>query len=272
MPAPHSERNGRSGPADREDSGGRRVSDIVADEIRGMIANGELAAGQALPSETALMEAFQIARPTMREVLRVLESDGLVEVRRGVNGGPVVSDMPLAPVARLVGVHLQARGVTLLDLKDAQSVIEPGAARLAAQAGSEEDIARLRELAAEAESCTRIEEFGAVAARFHLMIMEASGNTTLAVLGGLLSALLPDSYAASLKGTPDGVARAVIKSAAVWYSQLVDAIEAGDGDVAEQLWARHQHMTRFQGWDSFSGPSELYRLYPPTDRQALVRE
>ncbi|MFF5010484.1 FadR/GntR family transcriptional regulator [Streptomyces phaeochromogenes] len=268
MPVPHSK---RSDPGDREGNGNRRVFETVADEIRGMIANGQLPVGQALPSETALMEAFQIARPTMREVLRVLESDGLVEVRRGVNGGPVVSSMPLAPVARLVGVHLQARGVTLHDLKDAQSVIEPGAARLASQARSEEDIVQLRELVTEVESCTHIEEFGVLAARFHLLIMKVSGNTTLAMIGELLSTLLPDSYVASLKGTRDGVVRAVIKSAAVWYSQLVDAIEAGDGDAAEQLWARHQHMARFQG-AAISGRPELYRLYPRTDRPALVRE
>ncbi|MEV8546896.1 FCD domain-containing protein [Streptomyces sp. NPDC051572] len=269
MPVPHSKPSNRG---DRELSGSKRVCETVADEIRGMIANGQLPVGQALPSESALMETFQVARPTMREVLRVLESDGLVEVRRGVNGGPVVSSMPLAPVARLVGVHLQARGVTVDDLKDAQSVIEPGAARLAAQARSEEDVAQLRELVATVESCMRIEEFGVLAARFHLLIMEVSGNATLAMIGELLSTLLPDSYVASLQGTPDGVVRAVIKSAAVWYSQLVDAVEAGDGDAAEQLWARHQHMARFQGGDAITGRPELYRLYPPTDRPALVRE
>jgi GntR family transcriptional regulator, transcriptional repressor for pyruvate dehydrogenase complex len=272
VPVPQSGRSDSSDRGVRGGNGNRRVFEIVADEIRGMIANGQLPVGRALPSESALMETFQVSRPTMREVLRVLESDGLVEVRRGVNGGPVVSSMPLAPVARLVGVHLQARGVTLHDLKDAQSVIEPGAARLASRARSEEDIVRLRELVAAVESCASVEEFGALAARFHLMIMEVSGNTTLAMIGELLSALLPDSYVASLKGTRESVIRAVIKSAAVWYSQLVDAIQAGDGDAAEQLWARHQHMARFQAGAAVSGGSELYQLYPPADRPALVRE
>ena len=64
-----------------------KAAELVANRIRRAIVTGKLMDGQSLPSESRLMEEFQVSRPTVREGIRVLESLGLVTVGRGARGG-----------------------------------------------------------------------------------------------------------------------------------------------------------------------------------------
>src|SRR4051794_40921632 len=61
----------------------------VADELRQLIIAGELDEGDSLGNEPELIERFGVSRPSMREALRILETEGLISVRRGVFGGVV---------------------------------------------------------------------------------------------------------------------------------------------------------------------------------------
>ncbi|MCM3921803.1 GntR family transcriptional regulator [Frankia sp. AiPs1] len=243
-----------------------KASEAVADEIRAMIAHGRLRPGDSLPIETALMEHFGIARPTMREVLRLLESDGLIEIRKGPGGGPVVTQVTAAPLARRAGHYLATRNTPLFDLMEAQTVIEPGAARLAATHRTEADLAVMRDCISEAAACTTLVAFARPAARFHLALIEASGNITLQMVAGMLRDFLTDAYERTLADADPSVTRAVIDSSLVWYSQLADALEAGEPDRAERIWRQHQHMARHLSRDVISGRSAVIRLYPDGGR------
>src|SRR5580704_2051753 len=64
-----------------------KTAELVAAELRRKIVRGELAEGDALPSEAALMADFAVSRPTLREAFRVLESESLISIRRGARGG-----------------------------------------------------------------------------------------------------------------------------------------------------------------------------------------
>ena len=67
-----------------------RLADMVASVLRDRIVNGELGNGDLLPKQDELLEEFRISRPSLREALRILESEGLLTVRRGNVGGSVV--------------------------------------------------------------------------------------------------------------------------------------------------------------------------------------
>src|SRR5256885_7189092 len=69
-----------------------KAAELVAGHVRSQIVRGELSEGDALPPESALMEQFDISRPTLREAFRILESEGLITVRRGARGGARVQD------------------------------------------------------------------------------------------------------------------------------------------------------------------------------------
>ena len=106
-----------------------KMAELVAEKIRGQIARGEFKAGDNLPSETELMERFGIARPTMREAIRILESEGLISTRRGSQNGPKVKILDVSVLARRVGLVLQLSGTKFHDLYEAQTAIETNAVR-----------------------------------------------------------------------------------------------------------------------------------------------
>src|SRR6476661_7873987 len=64
-----------------------KMAELVAAQLRRKIVRGELAEGEALPAESALMAEFAVSRPTLREAFRVLESESLISIRRGARGG-----------------------------------------------------------------------------------------------------------------------------------------------------------------------------------------
>jgi DNA-binding FadR family transcriptional regulator len=90
---------GRTGMWNGQPSAGKATkADLVSDVLRHEIAIGLLAAGANLPSEVQLMRRFAISRPTYREALRILESEGLIRVSRGMRGGARV----LAPTPQWI--------------------------------------------------------------------------------------------------------------------------------------------------------------------------
>ena len=86
-----------------------RLADMVASVLRERIVNGELADGDLLPKQDELLEEFRISRPSLREALRILESEGLLTVRRGNVGGSVVE----APNAESSAYRTGRPGVSL---------------------------------------------------------------------------------------------------------------------------------------------------------------
>src|SRR5882724_876492 len=122
------------------------MAEMVADKIRSQLARGELKPGDSLPHEAELIERFGIARPTMREAIRILESDSLISMRRGAQSGAKIRAADASILARQAGLHLQRNGATWEDLYEAQFVIEPRAVRLAASRRTRSDLAILEEL------------------------------------------------------------------------------------------------------------------------------
>ena len=131
-----------------------KAAELVAAELRHQIVAGRLKPGDKLHPENALQIEFSISRPTMREALRILESESLIAITRGKHGGARVIAIDLAAAANQVGVHLQIEGATLQDVWLARTIIEPPAAGLlavrrdpAAFAELEANIAAAREAA-----------------------------------------------------------------------------------------------------------------------------
>ena len=109
-----------------------KVSEIVAADLRWRIVTGELSDGDELPRESDLIEQFGVSRPSLREALRILETEGLIRIRRGNVGGAWAIRPTAASAAYHLGLTLQANRVTLDDLAIARLSIEPTCAGLAA--------------------------------------------------------------------------------------------------------------------------------------------
>ena len=93
-----------------------KASIAVAADLRARIARGDLVDGQALPVESELMVELGVSKGVMREALRILEQQGLIEVRRGVGGGPRVRHPSIADAAMAFGIFLQVGEVPVGDV------------------------------------------------------------------------------------------------------------------------------------------------------------
>src|ERR1700760_3739699 len=89
-----------------------KTAEIVADTLRRMIVEGQLEDGDFLPYEAELMDHFQVSRPSLREAVRVLESDRLRGVRGGARTGARVRVPVPEIVARPAGFLLEMAGTT----------------------------------------------------------------------------------------------------------------------------------------------------------------
>ena len=119
-----------------------KTAELVAGTLRRMVVDGQLKDGDFLPNEAELMAHFGVSRPTLREAVRVLESERLVEVRRGSRTGARVRVPGPEIVARPAGLLLELSGATIADVMVARAGIEPMAARLLAESGTAEGVRR----------------------------------------------------------------------------------------------------------------------------------
>src|SRR6202171_4772895 len=115
-----------------------KTAELVAGTLRRMVVDGQLKDGDFLPNEAELMAHFAVSRRPLREAVRVLESERLVEVRRGSRTGARVRVPGPEIVARPAGLLLEMSGATIADVMVARCGIEPVAARLLAEFGQSE--------------------------------------------------------------------------------------------------------------------------------------
>jgi GntR family transcriptional regulator, transcriptional repressor for pyruvate dehydrogenase complex len=212
-----------------------KTGEVVAAGIRRRIAGGELQIGDRLPSEEELTEELGVARTTLREGLRILESQGLIAIKRGRGGGPVVTMPNLDRLAEPLAVVLQLRGTTTTDLDAARALIEPNLAGRLAAHHTDDDLAALAAAAGEAQSAADTDDrvrFGRAAALVHETLLLRSGNNTLSVLSQVLHRMVLDRYVSAASGST----RELMQRAARSYGKLVRLIADGDAEAARAHW------------------------------------
>jgi DNA-binding FadR family transcriptional regulator len=223
-----------------------KTGEVVAERLRRQIARGELTIGQRLPPEDELTAVFGIARTTLREALRILESQGLLEIRRGRTGGPVVTMPKIDSLAEGLAVTLQLQGTTAGDLDVARQLIEPRLAARLAESHTPEDLVALQraaDRAAQAADAFDRVAFGTAARAMHETLMERAGNNTLVTISRLLHALVTQYYVTSAARSDQERLQRAVRS----YRKLVRLIDAGDADAAEEHWRKQMTFT-IEGW------------------------
>lgn len=117
-----------------------RVAEAVAAALRKRILRSEVD-GVPLPRQDDLMKQFGVSGPSLREALRILETEGLITVRRGKLGGAYVHKPSWSSAAYALGLSLQGQGVTIADLAASLLTLEPmGAADCASRPDREREI------------------------------------------------------------------------------------------------------------------------------------
>src|ERR1700721_3098971 len=210
-----------------------KTDEIVADTLRRMIVEGQLKDGDFLPYEAELMDHFKVSRPSLREAVRVLESDRLVEGRRGSRTGARVRVPGPESVARPAGFLLEMAGTTLADVMTARMGIEPYAARLLAEDGTATVHRELRDLINEIPDAWETGKLAAASTGLHRRLVELSGNATLTVIAGMLHEIFEKHMTAAFLSVQNVVPKAQYTKLIGPYTRLA-ALGAGrGGDEAE---------------------------------------
>ena len=223
------------------------IAEIVAAVLRRRILDGELGDGELLSPQGQLLEEFGVSRPSLREAFWILQSEGLLTVRRGKHGGAVVHTPKPQGASKMLGMVLEAERVSVSDLAEAIDRLEPMFARECARRSAEDErIAKdLEHLVEESrgliydrlaflESCHR----------FHDAIVRLAGNRTLSLVAGALIELWSGQQL-ERGGVVDGAFSEQRRQAAVReHAEIVDAIRHGREEQTARLLRTHLETTR----------------------------
>lgn len=206
------------------------LSAQVSRELGRRIVSGHYRPNDLLEDEAALAERYQVSRSVIRDSVKVLVGKGLLEVRRGIgtrvrnrNSWGLLDDDVLA-----WHQAVPPNPEILRQLMDMRRVIEPKAARWAAELGSDDDHAAISDaqnsMEQEKES---IEDYIIADAHFHRAILRATGNDFLRAMEGVIFTALLNSIRLTNKDPRENAA------SIPFHRAITDAVLKRDGDAAE---------------------------------------
>jgi DNA-binding FadR family transcriptional regulator len=217
----------------------RRVSQLVAAELRSMILHGQFNGLDRLPPERSFADEFGVSKHHFREALRLLEQDGLVEVRSGRNGGVFLSTPSVDVLTRTFSGMLARKGTMLADLMQARLAIEPAAAELAVERATDEDIASLHEIIAQQEALSDYESD--LNTRFHVALVSAAHNETLLLMMRSIESIIESVDIDARRITP---VRPIVDDSVHAHKAILRALERRDAATVRRR--VHIHIV---GWE-----------------------
>ncbi|MGV1047015.1 MAG: FadR/GntR family transcriptional regulator [Solirubrobacterales bacterium] len=219
----------------------KKTALLVAQQIVDEIVDQELEPGAPLLPERVMLPRYGVARGTLRESLRILETYGLITIKTGPGGGPVVADAGSRPLASVIALVLQMSRTSFRSIVDARLQLEPLLAREAAERRDEEDLEALRDSIEDMQrNIDDSAEFLADNHVFHSAVAWAGKNP---VLYNMVASLnwIQDGTALGIDYVPE-TRSAIVKA----HKRIYQAIEAGNPDMAEA--AMRVHIGEFAAY------------------------
>ena len=210
----------------------------------------------------------------MREALRLLESESLITITRGQQGGARVSTIDLSAASRQVGVYLQMVGATLPDVWLARTIIEPPAVGLLAARRAPIALAELEtNLAAAREAAVHDPiRYADLSADFSILITRHCGNQTLHLLASLIHDIIRRQHENVTARTIDKSGVYKLRQASIRSRETaLELIRAGAAARAEAFWREHLEQMRDLVLAAYDGPMTIDVLDEPIGKVRPVR-
>lgn len=230
-----------------------RFYEQIARAIRLRIVAGELVPGDRLPNERELAQSYGVSRNVVREAVRALAKDGLVEVRQG--SGTYVSDGTSNALGDSLelALSLGSGSRSLVNLIEIRSIIEPAMAGLAATRAMSADIdAMTAEVEVMERSFDDLESFIAADHRFHVAIARATQNHLVPLILVPIVEVVHEQRKRLFSVVHSATA------AQAFHHRILAAISRGDSDAATE--EMRGHLRQVSGdvarWESSRGGSE----------------
>jgi GntR family transcriptional regulator, transcriptional repressor for pyruvate dehydrogenase complex len=209
----------------------------VVEHVRLLIEKGRLRLGDRMPPERELAEQIGVSRASLRSGLRSLQAMGVMQSRQGsgtyiAKGPPRLGDGPLRFLAALYGF-------TRDEMFEARRVLEVGAAGLAAERATAEQMGTMaEEVASMFEALEDPQAFLLHDVQFHRAVASASQNPVLATLIDTVAELVYETRRTTVEGATD------LRESAEMHRRIYRAIKARDPVKVRQEMSDHLDMAR----------------------------
>ncbi len=220
-----------------ESSASAQTTEEVVAQVSELIKSARMKPGDRLPPERELAKQLGVSRPSLRAGLRAMASMGVLKSRQGAGtfvgeGRPTLDSEPLRLLAAL-------HGFSFNHMFETRSILEVGAAGLAAEHATSEQLATLADEIAEMyATLSDPQEYLVHDIRFHRAVAEASGNPTLATLVEMVSAVMYERRRETIDRAHD------FSESLEFHQQVYRAIRARQPDEARA--AMREHIVRAQ--------------------------
>lgn len=217
-----------------------RAHVYIAEQLRREITLGLLLKGDALPPERELAAMFGVARATVQEAVQLLQSEGLVETRRGRGGGTFIVGLPNDAMSRrrLISAVQESRDL-IEEAVAFRLELEPAAAARAAAARTPEDLADLEQILARAAKTADDTLFTSLDTQFHMAAARATHNRFFAEAVEPVRLVLRDAIQL-LPESPLWQQRSLRE-----HARILAALHAGDSQAARKAVLAHvEHTAR----------------------------
>ncbi|WP_148409756.1 FadR/GntR family transcriptional regulator [Murimonas intestini] len=213
----------------------KRLPELVSEQIKELIAKGNLKAGDKLPNEFEMAEQLQVGRGTIREAVKILVSQNVLEIKRG-NGTFVCERTGLAddPLGLWM---IEDKQKLALDLCEVRMMIEPEIAELAAERGTKDEIASLKNAGYAVEEKIRSgEDHSAEDINFHEALAKMSKNQVVPKL----IPVIQSAVNLFVKATDSVLREETIET----HNKIIRAVEDGDGAGAKAAMEDHLKLNK----------------------------
>ncbi|WP_435742013.1 FadR/GntR family transcriptional regulator [Nocardioides sp. SYSU DS0663] len=216
----------------------QKTAMLVAQRIVTDINQRGNTVGDRLPPERVMLEEYAVGRGTLRESLRFLELQGVIALKPGPGGGPVVQQPDATSLATSLTLLLQFANAPFRTIAEARGGLEPMMAQLAAERMSDEQLGDLRQsVETMHEHLDNQAVFLEENKRFHDVIARGSGN---AMFGYLVDALL-----GILDGSAIGIDYPRVRRSAVHKAHLSIYEAVATRDPAASAEAMRDHIDQY---------------------------
>jgi GntR family transcriptional regulator, transcriptional repressor for pyruvate dehydrogenase complex len=223
-----------------------KLAHLIAEQLRTDIATGKIAPGDTLPSEAELLDQYAISRPTLREALRVLEAETLIQLGRGSRTGARVLGPSIKAIAQRSALYLAVEATTMGEVHEVRSLLEPPIVTVLASRRKKEFLRTLQECVERQSAALQASDYGAVLVAindYHDLLIGLSDNKALNLLAGILhqiaSRLHPHILAVGDRRNQRQMFAKRVAGSVEAYRELTRLIAAGKPAEAEKKWRSH---------------------------------
>jgi DNA-binding FadR family transcriptional regulator len=210
-----------------------KQSEIVARQISQQIVNDDLAEGTRLPSEKSMVAEYQVGRSTLREALRLLENRGVLSIKTGREGGPIVRRPGPSDLGEAISLALRFDGVAPQQVVAAQRALVPRLVRLAAERISSPALTAMAECLDRMELYVdQIAVFDAEGRRFHTILAHEAQSPVLAIVVSAVDTVLDGFREDDQISDTRQATRASRVEYTKLHKRLHEALGRRDGDAA----------------------------------------